>query len=292
MKKHRLGIRQSLSLFVTSTLAIFNLGLFGILLISGNQLSTWIKQNFELQIFLQKNLEKQQIVSFRNFLLQQPFVVSTSSNSISFISKEQAGEVFRKETGEDFAEFLGENPLRDAFSLKINEFYLHDKKLTEIKSQLLQRSEVFEVVYIENLAGKIQENLARISILFISITLLFMITLIWMIRNTIKLSIHSSRFLIRSMELVGARQGFIQAPFIKNMAYQGLWAGILAAILLQGLLWGISNYHPPFTSWFSMPQVWILEGGLIFFGVAINSFFAFLSVRRFIGKPLDYLFAS
>lgn len=262
------------------------------MLISGNQLSTWVKQNFEIQVFLQKNLPDDQILTLKNILGKQPYIVSESPNAIEFISKEQAGAAFRKETGEDFAEFLGENPLRDAFSIKINEGFLNDQKLLEIKNQLLQRPEVFEVVYVENLAGKIQENLARISFLFISITLLLMITLIWMVRNTIKLSVHSSRFLIRSMELVGARPGFIQAPFIKNMAFQGLWAGILAAILLLGTIWVSGNYYPPFSGWFSTPQVWLLIGGLIIFGLTINSFFAFLSVRRFLGKPLDYLFAS
>ncbi|HRH34344.1 MAG TPA: permease-like cell division protein FtsX [Catalimonadaceae bacterium] len=292
MKKRSLGKTQSLSVIITTGLALFNLGVFGLLLLSGNRVSQMIRQNFEVQVFLNKDVDASQIQSFGDLLRGKEYLAKNQADAIRFVSKEEAGANFRKQTGENFAEFLGENPLRDAYSFKVSEAYLDNEKLGEIKKELSQMPGVFEVVYIENLAGTIQENLARISILLISISLMLLITVVWLIRNTIRLSVYSSRFLIRSMELVGAKPGFIQMPFIKNMAIQGLWAGILSICLFQGAIYFGSTYYPPFKEILPQNELYLLEGGLILFGIVLNSICAYLSVSRFLGKALDYMYAN
>lgn len=271
---------------------MFNLGVFGLLLLCGNQISQLIRQNFEVQVFLNKDLDLAQIKSFGDQLRSKPFLAKNQADALKFISKDEAGATFRKQTGENFAEFLGENPLRDAFSFKVSDQWLNNSRLVEIKNEISQMPGVFEVVYIENLAGTIQENLARISILLISLSVMLLITVVWLIRNTIRLSVYSSRFLIRSMELVGAKPSFIQTPFIKNMALQGFWAGLLSLALLQGGIYFGANYYPPFREILPQKELYLLECGLLVFGVFLNAFCAFLSVRRYLGKALDYLYSN
>lgn len=292
MKKRTIGATRPISVIVTTALALFNLGVFGILLLSGNQVSQLIRENFEVQIFLNKTVDASGVEALKAKLTEKPYLAHNRKNAIQFVSKEEAGEKFRTQTGENFAEFLGENPLRDAFSIKISDEYLDNAKLKEIQKELTALPEVFEVVYVESLAGTIQENLARISILFISISLLLLITVIWLIRNTIRLSIYSSRFLIRSMELVGARPGFIQGPFIKNLAIQGFWSGLVAVALLQTGIWVGTQYYPPFSELMIDHQIWMLGAGLLVFGILLNASCAYLSVRRYLGKGLEFMYSE
>lgn len=290
MKKHQLGKTQSFTILVTTALALFNIGIFGILLLGGNQISGWIKQNFEVQIFLHRDVSPENAQKFGQWLGNQSFIAKEHPRAIRFVSKEEAGQNFRKETGEDFAEFLGENPLRDAYSIKISEENLNNSSLRQIKAALAKNTEVFEVVYVENLAGNIQENLARLSMILISISLILLFTVVWLIRNTIKLSVFSSRFLIRTMELVGAKPGFIQAPFIKNMIIQGFLAGVLAAIFLQIFILLLGRYYQPIGSMVPQTHIWALYGLLLIFGMALNAICAYLSIRKYLGRTLDFMY--
>ena len=148
---------------------------------------------------------------------------------------------------------------------------------------------VFEVVYIESLIGAIQENLTKVSMLFTAISILLLMTVIWLIRNTIRLSIYAQRFLIRSMELVGAEPWFIQKPYVFNMIRHGFGGGILASLLLLLGLYFSANYFPPLRQVFVPEQMGILLFILIFGGGILGGFCAWLSVKKFLGKPLHTL---
>lgn len=291
MKKRKLGQTHSLSVLITIALALFNLGLFGVILLSGNQLSRIIRQNFEVQVFLQKEVTSPEAESVRNLLLQKPFVASEKGKpGLRFVSKQEAGEKFMQETGENFAQFLGENPLRDAFTLKIEESYLEPGKLKAIKQELSNIPGVFEVVYVESLIGSIQQNLAKVTLLFSGISILLIITVVWLIRNTVRLSIYAQRFLIRSMQLVGAESWFIQRPFVWNILRHGLGAGFLAAFLLVLALHYARTYFPPVNQVLVPEQVGLLLLGIIGFGGLLAGLCAFLSVRSFLSYRMDDLY--
>lgn len=276
---------------ITIALALFNLGMFGLILLSGNQLSRIIRQNFEVQVYLLKDITPQQADGIRDLIEQKPFLAKENGKaSLTFVSKDEAGQKFMQETGENFAQFLGENPLRDAFTLKIEESYLEPGKLKAIKQELAAMPGVFEVVYVESLIGSIQQNLTKVTLLFSGISILLIITVVWLIRNTVRLSIYAQRFLIRSMQLVGAENWFIQRPFVWNIFRHGLGAGLLAAFLLILALHYARTFFPPVNQVLVPEQVGILLLAIIGFGGILAGGCAFLSVRRFLGYRMDDLY--
>lgn len=291
MNKKSLGTGNTWSLVFTMALALFNLGIFGLVLLSGNQLNKYVKENFEIQIFLNKDLSLNQIEQFQKVLTNKPFVaVKSGKPAVVFTSKEEAGKKFIEETGENYAQFLGENPLRDAFTIKIADKDLSADKLKQIKHELTsQHAEVFEVVYIENLIGSIQENIRRISIISLGISALLLVTAIWLIRNTVKLAVFSQRFLIRTMELVGAEPWFIQKPYISSMFWRGLGGGLLSGFFILISLQVAHNYVPQVRLLLIPEQIGILILTLPVIGSIVGSVSSWLSVRKFQGRKLDDL---
>jgi cell division transport system permease protein len=291
MNKRSLGTGNTWSLVFTMGLSLFNLGIFGLVLLSGNQLHKFVKENFEIQIFLNKDLTINEIQQLKKVLSQKPYVATNEGKpTIVFKSKEEAGKKFIEETGENYAQFLGENPLRDAFTIKIADKYLSAEKLNTIKNELTtQHPEVFEVVYIENLIGSIQDNVRRLSIISFGISALLLITAIWLIRNTVKLAVFSQRFLIRTMELVGAEPWFIQKPYIKSMFWRGLGSGLLAGFFILLSLQIANNYVPQLKQLLIPEQIGVLILFLPLIGSLVGAISSWLSVRRFQGRKLDDL---
>ncbi|HOY96100.1 MAG TPA: permease-like cell division protein FtsX [Catalimonadaceae bacterium] len=291
MNKKSLGTGNTWSLVFTMALALFNLGIFGLVLLSGNQLNKFVKENFEIQIFLNKDLTLTQIEQFQKVLSNKAFVaVKSGKPAVAFTSKEEAGKKFIEETGENYAQFLGENPLRDAFTIKIADKDLSAEKLKQIKHELTsQHPEVFEVVYIENLIGSIQENIRRISIISLGISALLLVTAMWLIRNTVKLAVFSQRFLIRTMELVGAEPWFIQKPYISSMFWRGLGGGLLSGFFILISLQVANNYVPQVRLLLIPEQIGILILTLPLIGCIVGSVSSWLSVRKFQGRKLDDL---
>lgn len=290
MKKKSLGTGSAWSLIFTIGLALFNLGIFGLILLFGNAFNRKVTENFEVQVYLQKDIQPSSKQQFTNFIQAQPWLAKRNGKpAIRFTSREEAGQKFMEETGENFSQFLGDNPLRDAFSLGIEEAFIDASNLKKIKSAIARQPGVFEVVYIESLASAIQRNVQLVSGIFLGIGSVLLITSLWLIRNTVRLSVHAQRFLIRTMELVGAESWFIQKPYIRSMFLNGLMGGILAIIMLVfALHWG--NQFIPGLHTFAKPEkIGLLLLSLPLVGACTGMLSAWQSVRSFQGRKLDDL---
>jgi cell division transport system permease protein len=290
MKKKSLGTGSAWSLIFTIGLALFNLGIFGLILLFGNAFNRKITENFEVQVYLQKEIQPTDKQEFISYIQSQPWLAKRNQKpAIRFTSREEAGRKFMEETGENFSQFLGDNPLRDAFSLGIEEAYINPDNLKKIKSTLIRKPIVFEVVYIESLASTIQRNIQLVSGIFLAIGMVLFITSLWLIRNTVRLSVYSQRFLIRTMELVGAESWLIQKPYVFSMLRNGLLAGILAIfLLLFALHWG--NEFIPGLNAFTQPEkIGLLFLALPLIGAVTGMVSAWQSVRGFQGRKLDEL---
>ena len=246
-RKKNLGSYPYLSVVVSITLALSVLGIFGLLLIHANKLSNLIRENVELQVYLNKNVTPVQITRIEKTLSSNDYILKRDQSAdISFTSKEQAAENFIKETGEDFNAFLGENPLRDAFFIKIDPRY--HTKLDSLKLNIESQNGVFEVAYMEDLVQSINKNITKISVVLVGFAAILVLIVIILINNTIKLALFSQRFLIRSMQLVGATRNFIQQPFLFRSILHGLLSGVLAIAMLIFLLDFASAKVPGFSA--------------------------------------------
>jgi len=238
-KKKKLGSYPFLSVVFSIFITLLVIGVFGFILLNASELRRAIRESVELQVYLKKNVNENELAKINKTLSAKPYtLLKDQIPQIRTISRNEAAEQFIKDTGEDFVKFLGENPLRDLVVFKIKEAYHHPDSLLRIEKEIVQQSSVFEVAYAQNLIKSINDNMTVITLFLIGFSVILFLAAVVLINNTIKLALFSQRFLIRSMQLVGATAGFIQAPFLKR----ALWYGFLSGILASGLLFLMITY--------------------------------------------------
>lgn len=286
-----MGAYHYVSVVFSATLALFVIGLFGIMILQANKLTSIIKQNIELQVYLNKDLSSSQRNRIQSELSNSDYILNTDGNvAIAFISKEQAATQFIEETGEDFSEFLGENPLRDAYTIKVNENYQTNVKLDSIAQTIERISGVYEVTYVDNLVDSINSNSTKLSLILGGIAILLVIIVILLINNSIKLALFSQRFLIRSMQLVGAKSNFIKRPFLTRSVLYGAIAGAIASALLFGLKYFANQKIEGLDQLQQQELILALYGILILLGAIIAYFSAAKAMNKYLKMSLDELY--
>jgi len=290
-RKKKLGSYPHAMVIFSITLALFVMGLFGLLLIHAGKLSGLVKESIEMQVYLDRDLSETQLVTLKKAFSKKEYIAYKGKEAqVRFYSKEEGAKEFIKETGEDFLAFLGENPLRDAYILKINPDFADSQNLNKIKADLQDIPGVFEVQYVASLIESINKNLRKLSIVLLSFAGILILAVIILINNTVKLALFSQRFLIRSMQLVGATSGFIQKPFLNRATLQGIISALLACMLLFALLqYSYYQLNELYVLRDEM-QIAILFGALIILGSILGFFSSYRAVRKYLGMSLDELY--
>jgi len=290
-KKKKLGSYPYFSVVFSNTVALFVIGLFGLLLLQSRRLTQIIRNNIEIQIYLDKEISDSNISRLRNILSNSEYILKDNGNpQIRFISDEEAAQKFMVDTGEDFTEFLGDNPLHDALIISIKPEFQEIEKLNEIKKNIERLQGVYEVVYMESLITSINKNTAKISIILIGIMAVMLIIVLVLINNTIKLALFSQRFLIRSMQLVGAKSSFIQWPFLKRAIIHGLISGIIASLVLYNILMYANQKIDGLTELQNDFELIIVFISISVLGGVIGFFSTYRSVKKYLKMSLDELY--
>ena len=289
--KKQLGYFKFGSVLFSTTLSLFIVGLFGIILIQASSLTKMIRENIEIQVFLDKELSQKQLDDLRKNLAQRPFVLNTEDSlHLRFVSNKEAAETFIKNTGEDFTKFLEDNPLRDSYLFSVSEEFQSSEQLTLIAKDLEGMPGVFEVSYMTDLVDSINKNLFKVSLIMGGFILILIVTVIMLINNTIRLALFSQRFLIRSMQLVGATRGFIRKPFIVRAFFFGILAGILASGILYALLEYTKGNIEGFAALQNTEMMLLLFAGLIVTGGFLSGISTLRSVNKYLNMSLDELY--
>lgn len=290
-KKTKLGRFKFASVLFSTTLSLFILGLFGVIVIQAKTLTSLIRENIEIQVFLNKDLSVNQKMSIRRTLESKPYVLRKEDKTgVTFISQDEAAKEFLKDTGEDFTQFLDDNPLRDSYTVAISEEYQTAESMEEIVKEIRGIEGVFEVTYIADLVESINKNLFKVALVMGGFILILVFTVVMLINNTIRLALFSQRFLIRSMQLVGATRGFIRKPFLGRALLFGLLSGIIASALLFLIL----EYTKSNVEGFSLLQnnelLLALFGALIVVGVLLSVLSTLQAVNKYLNMSLDELY--
>ena len=289
-KKRKLGSYPFASVVFSITVALLVLGLFGWLLLHSSRLGTRIQESVEVQVYLSKNINQSDITKIRTVIASKPYVLVKDVPQINLITKEEAAQQFIEATGEDFKDFLGDNPLRDLFAVKVKGGYQVVDSLNQIKAEIEGIRGVFEVEYEESLIESINENLTKIGFILLGIAVFALIVVIILINNTIKLALFSQRFLIRSMQLVGATSSFIQRPFLYRSMMYGFFAGVLSC----GLIYGFTMYMNSIIE--GLEELQDMNGFLVLFllilvmGVIVGYFSSLRAIRKYLKMSLDELY--
>jgi len=268
---------SGVTVIISLSLVLFMLGALGLLIINANKLSTHFKENVGFQIYL-----KDTATSAQTDLLVQELNNAQFTKSVNLINKEQAAEKLKADLGEDFVAFLGSNPLLNSLEVKLNADYANTDTLLVIEKNLLQKPFIKEVVYQKEMINKLNKNTKAVAFFILIFSGALLIVAIALINNTIRLSIYSQRFLIRTMYLVGATRSFISKPFIFRGFRQGVIAGIIAGIMLAGFLVLSTRFIPDLLQLQDENVLLILFIGIILVGVIISAFSAFLAVLRYL----------
>lgn len=290
-RKKKLGGYPAVGVVISTTLALFVIGLFGLLVITSRELEHQVRENIRMQVYLKSNLTENQRLQIENKLLSTDYVSKESGKGITFVSKEEAAKKFIADTGEDFTKFLGENPLRDAYLVTIDPSYHSKKEMDKIQAAIEKMKGVYQVFYVEGLIDSVNKNVTKYELILLGLIAVLLLTVVLLINNTLRLALFSQRFLIRSMQLVGAKKWFIHRPFIFRAAAYGLLAGIIASVLL----WGLSNYAQQKIEDLALlmgdkRQLLNLTGLLLISGVVVAVFSTLFAIQRYLRMSLDELY--
>ncbi|WP_268033901.1 cell division protein FtsX [Algoriphagus sp. PAP.12] len=290
-KKKTLGHFKYGSVLFSTTLSLFIVGLFGVILIQAKTLTSLIRENVEVQIFLDKNLKAEEITAVKNNLASRPFVlIKEDTVSLRYISNEDAAKTFIESTGEDFTKFLEDNPLRDSYVITISEEFQTADQLESIATELEAIPGVFEVSYMTDLVESINKNLVKVTLVMGGFILILIITVVMLINNTIRLALFSQRFLIRSMQLVGATRAFIRKPFLMRSWVFGMLAGAFASLILFGLISYTQTAIEGFALLQNQELMLILFGILVVVGGILSVLSTLRAVNKYLNMTLDELY--
>ena len=288
--KKKLGGYPAIGVVLSITLSLLVIGIFGILVIYSHELEHQVRQNIKVQVYLNSNLTETQRLQIENKLLSQDYVSKENGRGIEYVSKDEAAKKFIQETGEDFINFIGENPLRDAYLVSIAQEFHSIKEIERIKKEIQGMNGVFQVFYVEGLIESVNSNVTKIELILLGLIAILLLTVVLLINNTLRIAMFSQRFLIRSMQLVGAKKWFILRPFLLRACGYGLLAGIIAATML----WALSGYAQKQIEDLSLlhnqTQFAMLIAVLLVMGTIIAVMSTFFSIRRYLKMSLDQLY--
>ena len=286
----KVGSYPAAGVTLSISLALYAIGVFGILYTYAGVLEKIVRENVKLQIYLNSTVNESQRQQIENKLQNLPFTDKTVNQSIQFVSKEEAAKKFIAETGEDFQTFLGENPLKDAFLLRVNPTYQTSEKMTLVKKEIEKISGVFQVFYVEGLMNDINENVNKIALFLLFVISILLVTIVILINNTMRIALFSQRFLIRSMQLVGAKQSFIQWPFIKRSAGYGMLAGVIATTALYCSIYYAQNQINDLRILFNTDNFLLVAACIFIIGICISMVSSYFAVKKYLKLSLDELF--
>jgi len=281
--------KKTKSIYISTVFGIamvlLMVGLLGLILVHANKLSRYVKENIVLNIYIDESAHEADVDQLQKQLDVNPIVKQTQH-----VSKELAAHNLEKDLGEDFVKFLGYNPLSQSLDVYLKAEYANNADIEKFKTELLKNPIVKEVKYQESLVDQMNQNLTSITLIILAFTIIFVILSVALINNTIRLAIYSQRFLIKSMQLVGATKNFIRKPFILYGIWHGLLGALIAIVILMGTLYVAQK---------EIPDLIILqdytEFGIVFFivvalGIFISAFSTFLAVNKYLRLKIYNLY--
>ncbi len=275
---------SSITTVVSLSLVLFMLGLLGVIILNTRQLSDNVKENIGFQIILNENVKEADIAK-----LQKTLDVSSYVKSTEFITKEEAAKRLQEDLGEDFIDFLGFNPLLASINVHLKAEYANADSVSWIEKEINETHLVKEVIYQKSLVTAINENVQKISLVILIFSSLLMVIALALINNTIRLSIYSKRFIIKTMQLVGATQGFIRLPFVLKGIKHGIYGAVIAILMLIGVLYFAQKQLPELAELQDQKMLLSLFGLVIVMGIIISWISTSLAVRKYLRLRSDEL---
>lgn len=278
-------ISSYFSVVISIALVLFLLGMLGLLVLNTKKVADHFKEQIALTVYLKDTAKEVEIEQLKKSLAMADYTKSTT-----YVSKEEAAEAHSKEIGEDFMEFLGYNPLQNSIDVYMNADFVSGEQVDEIASDLTSKNFVDEVIYDKPLIALLNENVKKISFWVLIASGVFTFIAVLLINSSIRLSVYSKRFIIKTMQMVGATKGFIRRPFIWQSVKLGIIGALIALIGMAGALYYLNNSFPQLSLTSDVKLLAALFIGVFVMGILITWLSTFFATSRFLNLKTDELY--
>lgn len=273
------------SVIVSIALVLFMVGILGLILLKSTKVANHFKEKVALTLFIKDNVSNEQIFSLKESLKKEDF-----TKKVLYISKERAAKQYSKEIGEDFLEFLGTNPIKNAIDIYVKAAFVSPKKMQELEARFQENAFVADVSYDKPLINLLTKNIKKIGFWLLVISGFFGIVAIFLINSSIRLSIYSKRFNIKTMQMVGATKGFIRKPFIWQSIKLGVLGAFLASTGIGVLIYYVDKQIPALDLIKDYMTLVYLFGGILTTAFIITWLSTFFATQRFLNLQTDKLY--
>ncbi|MFD0992480.1 cell division protein FtsX [Tenacibaculum geojense] len=273
------------SVIISIAIVLFMVGVLGIILLKSTQVANHFKEEVVMSLFLKDDVTKEKIEGFRKALLEKEY-----TKSIFYISKEEAALAYKKDLGEDFLEFLGDNPLKNGVDLYLKAAYVTPEKMENLEKEFLNNAFIADVSYDKPLVKQLTKNIQRISFWLLIISGFFAIIAIILINSSIRLSIYAKRFNIKTMQMVGATKSFIRKPFIWQSIKLGFIAALIALAGIATVVYYVNKYVPTLQLTQDYITLGYVVGGVIITSFIITWISTYFATQRFLNLQTNDLY--
>ena len=285
-KYERRRVRSSyISVTASTTLVLFILSLIGLLVLSSDRLSRHIKENFAVGLTIEpgiKDTDRDQLI--------ESLRMADYVKDVRYVSKEDALQTLKDDLGEDFVEFVGENPWSDTIEIFMKSQYANSAYIDSVGVALQENPMIRSIEYHRLMLDEINANIRTIGLWLVAFAGLFLVVSIVLINNAVRLAIYAKRFTIKTMQLVGATRSFISGPFVRRMMWNGLLSAVIALAFMSGLICYLYEYLPEYRVVMDFSVIGILYAAVVIVAILLTSMSAHIAVRKFLRMKAEDLY--
>lgn len=274
-----------ISTVISIALVLLMIGLLGLILVNAKNLSKYVKENIVLNIIVSDNVSEGEVLTLQKDIEKNDYVLRTE-----YISKDLAAKNLKEDLGEDFVEYLGKNPLLPSIDIYLKEQYANSDSIHTFIQGVAKNSKIKEVVYQESLIDMVNDNIRNISMVVLAFAVILLVIAVALINNTIRLSIYSQRFLIKSMQLIGATKNFIRKPYILYGIVHGLIGALIAILLLIFTLQFAQKQIPEIIILGNWTEFGIIFIAIIILGILISGLSTYFAVTKYLKAKSSTLY--
>lgn len=273
------------SVVVSISLVLFMIGVLGLVLLKSNRVANHFKEKVVMTLFLKDDVTKKQISDLQEDIKKQAF-----TKRLTYVTKQQAAKIYKRDLGEDFLKFLGDNPLKNGLDIHLKAEYVTPEKMVELEQKFEKNNFVAEVNYDKSLVELLTKNIQRMSFWLLVLSGFFGLVAIILINSSIRLSIYSKRFNIKTMQMVGATKSFIRKPFIWQSIKLGLLGAFISMLCLGFLIYYVDKYVPTLALLKDYVTLGYVAGGIILVAFFITWISTFFATQRFLNLQTNDLY--
>jgi len=278
-------ISSYFSVVLSIALVLFLLGVLGLLVLNAKKMADHFKEQISVSVFFKDTAKEVEINQ-----LQKSLTAAEYTKSATYVSKEEAAKKHSEEIGEDFEEFLGYNPLKNSIDINLNSEFVSPEQMEEIVAELTAKEYIDEVTYDRPLVDLLDDNIRKISIWVLAASAIFTFIAVLLINSSIRLSIYSKRFIIKTMQMVGATKTFIRRPFIWTNVKLGMIGAALAIVALIATLFYAESTFPEMAVLDDYVVLGIIFVGVFLLGILIAFLSTYFAAQRFLNLRTDELY--